>query len=73
MMRFQSYIFILLIGCNIQPSKTVSLPPIFTDNMVLQRNAEVQFWGTASPESEISIYLPWGNFQELQMLPVHGI
>lgn len=62
MMRFQSYIFILLIGCNIQPSKTVSLPPIFTDNMVLQRNAEVQFWGTASPESEISIYLPWGKF-----------
>lgn len=33
----------------------INLPAIFTDNMVLQRNAEVVVWGNASPKEEITL------------------
>lgn len=33
----------------------INLPAIFTDNMVLQRNAEVIIWGNASPKEEITL------------------
>lgn len=37
--------------------------PLFTDNMVLQRNAKVNFWGTAAPEESVTITVsgPAGN------------
>ena len=31
------------------------IAPIFTDNMVLQRNKPIQFWGKATPNAEITI------------------
>ena len=34
----------------------VSLPYIFSDNMVLQRNAEIPIWGFASPKEKITIH-----------------
>lgn len=37
----------------------VSLPAIFSDNMVLQRNAEVKIWGWAKPGEEIRIKPSW--------------
>ena len=33
----------------------VSLPNIFGDNMVLQRNSEVKIWGWANPKEEIKL------------------
>ena len=33
----------------------VHLPAIFTDHMVLQRNAEVNIWGNAEPNEEITL------------------
>lgn len=33
----------------------IRLPYIFTDNMVLQRNAEISIWGEASPKEPIKI------------------
>lgn len=40
---------------------TISLPAIFGDNMVLQRNAEVIIWGWANPEEEIKLIASWDN------------
>lgn len=56
--------FFLFLGCGIPSKTTFSLPSLFSDNMVLQRNATVQFWGTSVPKSEVSISTPWGVFSE---------
>lgn len=46
-----------------QSSKnTLKLPSLFSDNMVLQRNAEVNMWGLSTPLSEVEITVPWGQF-----------
>jgi sialate O-acetylesterase len=39
----------------------VTLPNVFSDNMVLQRNAEVTLWGWANPQEEIVITPSWNN------------
>ena len=39
----------------------VSLPAVFSNNMVLQRNAEVKIWGWAKPGEEIKIRTSWGE------------
>jgi sialate O-acetylesterase len=39
----------------------VSLPNFFSDNMVLQRNSTVKFWGWANPHEEIVIKPSWSN------------
>lgn len=41
----------------------VTLPNIFSDNMVLQRNSEVSIWGWANPGEEIKLVSSW-NHQE---------
>ena len=45
-----------------QLSWAVSLPAIFSDNMVLQQNTELIIWGWGKPMEKISINTPWdGN------------
>ena len=39
----------------------VTLPNVFSDNMVLQRNADVTFWGWANPQEEVVITPSWSN------------
>mgnify|MGYP007000079785 len=45
--------------------KTLSLPSLFSDNMVLQRNADVQLWGKSFAGAEITIAVPWGEFKSV--------
>ncbi len=42
-------------------SGKIEIPSIFSDNMVLQRNADVSFWGKAEPNTEININATWGE------------
>ena len=45
-----------------QRSWAVSLPAVFSDNMVLQQNSEMIIWGWGKPMEKISISTPWdGN------------
>lgn len=45
-----------------QLSWAVSLPAVFSDNMVLQQNSELIIWGWGKPMEKISINTPWdGN------------
>ena len=37
----------------------ISMPAIFADNMVLQQNSEVTFWGWAKPNEKITIKTGW--------------
>lgn len=39
----------------------ISLPSIFTNHMVLQRNSDVDFWGYGTPGETISIIPQWLN------------
>jgi sialate O-acetylesterase len=39
----------------------ISLPEIFADNMVLQRNSEVTFWGWAKTGEPVAITTSWNN------------
>lgn len=52
-------VFFLLISTTMMAN--VSLPNIFGDNMVLQRNSEVKIWGWASPKEEIKLVSSWNN------------
>lgn len=40
---------------------TVKLPAILTDNMVLQRNSEVNLWGTAQPNHAVTVVTSWND------------
>ena len=39
----------------------IEIPAIFSDNMVLQQNMQVSFWGKAEPDSKVSIETSWGK------------
>lgn len=57
--------FILSYGTQSFASDTLSLPTLFSDNMVLQRNSQLQFWGKSVPSSTISIQTPWEEYSGL--------
>ena len=52
------FVFILISGTMMA---NVSLPNIFGDNMVLQRNSEVKIWGWGNPKEEIKLISSWNN------------
>jgi len=37
------------------PAKEVTVPSLFTDNMVLQRNQQAPVWGTATPGGKVTV------------------
>lgn len=50
---------LMVLGC--QPQKSaLSLPTLFTNNMVLQQNSNAAIWGKANPGSKITITGDWG-------------
>lgn len=46
-------------GISLFGRANVSLPSVFSDGMVLQRNSEVTFWGYANPSEEIVVTTSW--------------
>ncbi|MCF8413535.1 MAG: glycosyl hydrolase family 2 [Melioribacteraceae bacterium] len=55
-----SIIFLITISISAQ-SNSLQLPSIFSDNMVLQQESSVKFWGTGNPGSEVSINSSWNE------------
>jgi len=53
-------LFSLLITCLI--SANVTLPQLFTDNVLLQQDTEVNVWGTASVGESVSVSGSWSTF-----------
>jgi sialate O-acetylesterase len=45
----------ILTGCN--SKKSLDLPLIFSDHMVLQRGIEIPIWGTATPGTTVTVQL----------------
>ena len=50
----------LRIQYQVEPRAELSMPSIFSDGMVLQRNSEVAVWGSAEPNSTVTITTDWG-------------
>ncbi|PAM93391.1 sialate O-acetylesterase [Flavobacterium sp. IR1] len=53
------FVFFLMISSTMMAN--VTLPNIFGDNMVLQRNSQVKIWGWANPKEEIKLVSGWNN------------
>lgn len=53
--------FVALLFCSTFVKAEIILPAIFGNGMVLQRNTEVAFWGTADKNSSIEITTSWNN------------
>lgn len=56
-MRF--LVFLLAILGMVNMHAKVVLPSLFTDNMVLQQQTDVQLWGVASPKKMVTICPSW--------------
>lgn len=51
------YVFTLLVLIATGASAQLSLPPIFSDGMVLQQQKPIPVWGTAAPNAEVTLSL----------------
>jgi len=54
-------IVLIFVSCNNIDKVSLSLPPIFSDHMVLQQKEEILFWGNSEPNSKITIDGSWGE------------
>lgn len=61
MLCVKRLITVLLILVSLDSFSKVVLPTVFSNNMVLQRQAVVRLWGKAIPNSNINITLPWSE------------
>ncbi len=57
--NFIKFLFFLLFSNSIMAN--VTLPNVFSDNMVLERNTEVAIWGWANPKEEVVITPSWNH------------
>lgn len=59
---FHTLFITLLISIDLHANNGLSVPSLFSDNMVLQRNAKVSFWGNSSPSAKVIIKTPWKEY-----------
>ncbi len=57
LMLLFAFISLTLTSCSVEPAKNISVPPLFTDNMVLQQKQKIVVWGTAEPGGEVTVEL----------------
>ncbi|MDT0688992.1 sialate O-acetylesterase [Salegentibacter sp. F188] len=60
-MKLKFFFFLLFTLSSVPNFANISLPEIFSDNMVLQRNSEVKIWGWAKPGEKIRLSTSWSN------------
>ena len=58
-MKRTALVLIMIFGAIISAKCNISLPEIFGDNMVLQRNSEVIFWGWGKTGEKVTIKADW--------------
>ena len=58
---FSFLLILIFISCQTDTKSNIHLPPIFTNQMVLQQNTEANIWGTATPNTKIEIKASWGK------------
>lgn len=58
-MNLKRTLFLLAAVLPLQLSAKVTLPAIFTDNMVLQQQSDVKIWGRAKPGKAVKVTTSW--------------
>lgn len=57
MKRLSAFLFCLSLGLSLHAK--VTLPPFFSDNMVLQQKADVALWGTSDKGKKVTVAPSW--------------
>jgi sialate O-acetylesterase len=55
------FLILLLFSNNSERENPFEIPAIFSDNMVLQQNTTVKFWGRAEAEVNVTINTSWSK------------
>ena len=58
-MRLKLFFFVIILFAAIPVSAKITLPKLFTDNMVLQQKTEAPVWGKANPGKTVTIITSW--------------
>ena len=53
--------FLIIVLWSINMEAKVKLPPLLSDNMVLQQKSNVRIWGKATPNSTVVVTPSWAN------------
>ena len=56
-----SILFLFSLAASFEAEAKVTLPAIFSDNMVLQQNASVNLWGKAAPGERVTVKASWAT------------
>lgn len=60
-MKLSNFLPALIIcGCAFNSEAKLTLPHVFTDNMVIQADTIAQIWGKATPNADVNIVGSWG-------------
>lgn len=60
LLRFSIFL-VLGLFASLTTEAKVTLPAIFSDNMVLQQNAQVNVWGKATPGEKVTVKASWAD------------
>lgn len=74
MNKLQKYslLFFFLFTVWLPAEAKVTLPAIFSDNMVLQQNTDAAIWGKAKPGEQITVTTSWNNKEYKATTPASG-
>ena len=61
MKKYLAISIFIALNLSLLGQQKLNLPSIFSDNMVLQQNSNVSFWGWGNPNTEIEIKTSWGS------------
>lgn len=53
--------------CSFGSNAKVKLPAVFSDNLVLQQNSNVNLWGEATPERDVTIVASWNKAKKIRI------
>lgn len=62
--KFSFFILVLQVMVSCQPKADLTVPSIFSDNMVLQQNQSITIWGKGHPKSKVLITADWATQSE---------
>jgi sialate O-acetylesterase len=60
-MKALTILISLFVLFNLYGKQVIEIPSIFSDNMVLQQNSDVSFWGKAEANQNVNVTGSWGS------------
>jgi len=71
-MKYNNICIIIILICINSNLLGLKLPSVFSDNMVLQQNAEVNLWGWSEPGKTITVKASWGKYLSKTIADTNG-